>query len=275
MTSFELSIGDTNKVIDVLAKSCGYDFHHYTFYPLKRSIERCMNNNNFRDAEILIRKLTHDKNFLDEFLKEVSVESTEMFRDPPFWRYLKETTLPSLIKNTKDKINVWFPFCSSGDELYSFMILLKEAGLTENFRISASGICQSVLQNIKSGSFRAFKSVISTDNYKNFQGTATFENYFIQKNGQAIRDASLIAPVELFIQSPDFRHSPKKNQLIIYRNKLIYFNQTRHDQALGFLHESLAENGLLAIGIREKIGTVHSVRYKAVFAEEGIYKKIG
>jgi chemotaxis protein methyltransferase CheR len=270
---FEIGIVEYRNIIKVIKETYNYDFSDYALISFKRRIERVLQMHSLKQADVFIDKLREDPVFFQHFLQEISVESTEMFRDPSFWRYLRDELFPLLLKdNLKSKI--WIPSCVSGDELYTLAVILHEHGWSDKFEILVSCINDLVIDKIKSGIFMNYKIEASTDNYSRYQGHAKLNDYFVMKGEQAFRDSSLIKNVNFIKQNVNFDNLQDDVKLIFCRNQLIYLTQSLHDKMLKVFYDSLITGGYLAIGVKEQIGMMSSKYFKVINEAESVYKKI-
>ncbi len=270
---FEIGIIDYRNIIKVIKETYNYDFSDYALISLKRRFENVIQKHNFKYHDLLIEKLRHDEVFFQNFLKEISVESTEMFRDPALWRNLRDELLPKIFQeNLKPKI--WLPFCISGDELFTLAIILKELNRLENAEIIATSINDLTINDIKKGNFQSFKTDVSRDNYIRYQGKKQFSDYYNVNGEQVVRDNSLIRNVNFIKQNINFDNSPQNITLILCRNQFIYFTQTFHDKTLKVFYDSLTTGGYLVLGIKEQVGILSSKYFRLINDTESIYKKI-
>ncbi len=271
-TVAEITINEYRSILKAIKEVHEYDFNDFALTSFKRRIERFITINRFISVETLIAKLQNDPDYFNYFIKEVLVQSTEMFRDPSYWRYLRDHLLPQLLKN-KNKPTVCFPNCVSGNELFSFCIILKENNWLDHFQISAVYFNELILDSIKQGKMDASQYEISAENYQRFQGKSDFSSYF-KKNGEnLIRDIALIEQVAFIKQNTNFDYLPQNNDLIIFRNQLIYYSQPMHDRILKNIYRCLNPNGFLAIGIKEQIGIICQPLFKTVNEQESVYTK--
>jgi chemotaxis protein methyltransferase CheR len=269
---YEIGIIDYRNIIKAINESYNYDFSDYALTSLKRRIERSIQYHNIKHVDILIERLHDDKLFFDQFLQELAIESTEMFRDPSFWRYLRDELLPLIFKDIY-RPKIWLPFCVSGDELYTLAIVLTEEALVNNTEIIVT--CQNdlIIDQIKKGLLRNYKVEVSNDNYTRYQGKGHLSDYYILRGEQAIRDSSLIKNVSFIKQNINFDNSPQDVKLILCRNQLIYYTQSLHDRVLKIFNDSLMTGGYLVLGAREQVGLISSKYFRIVNEAESVYKK--
>jgi chemotaxis protein methyltransferase CheR len=222
----------------------------------------------------LLKKLTETPSFVNEFLDELTVNVTEMFRDPSFWRIMREEILPSIMLNHK-QFKIWHAGCSSGEEVMSMCIMLKEMGVLHDVTIIATDLDVNILEKAKSGIYPAKNMELNEKNYIRFQGTGSFKDYYKEENGNAIFNKELLMNVSFRRHDLVLGDIFNKFDLILCRNVMIYFNQTLQNDVLKKFHESLFKYGYLAIGSKESlIWCDYANRFIVVNNEEKIYKKI-
>jgi chemotaxis protein methyltransferase CheR len=211
----------------------------------------------------LLKRLSDSPVFINEFLDELTVNVTEMFRDPSFWRIMREEILPAIMLNHK-QFKIWHAGCSSGEEVLSMSIMLKEMGVLQDVTVIATDLDVNILEKAKSGMYPIKNMELNEKNYIRFQGTRNFKDYYHEDNGNAVFNKDLVMG-DIF----------NKFDLILCRNVMIYFNQTLQNEVLKKFHESLFKYGYLAIGSKESlIWCDYANRFIVVNNEEKIYKKI-
>ncbi|MCX7986877.1 MAG: hypothetical protein N2662_08050 [Bacteroidales bacterium] len=267
-----ITITEYRNILKAIKDRFEIDFNEYTLVFLKRRIESFMYAYRYASAESLINHIARDDDFIHTFLREILVESTEMFRDPSFWRYLRDFVIPRLVSENKS-VRIVLPHCVSGDELYSLCILLAENNWTHFTEIFAATADPHFENNIRKGVFAIHKYEVSAENYLRYHGKFDFSKYCQIRNDVAIRDNSLVQQVNFIKYNGQFSFLPENIHLIIYRNQLIYFTQTLHDRVLKTFYEKLSRNGCLAIGVREQLGIISQQLYRVVNESERIYVK--
>ena len=233
-----------------------------------------MNMYGMTSADSLIKKISQEPDFFDSFLYETSVSSTEMFRDPSLWRWLREMYFPEVMDKNIGKFKIWLPGCVSGGELYSLAILLNEMGLSDKVQITATYTSDKVAVILKNGSYDPKKLEVSQENYTRANGSKDLSAYYKTDKTGIVRDVSLIANVEFRKVNIGFDNAPQNNKLILFRNNLIYYNPTLQEKVLKILHGSLSASGQLVLGIREKISGISASReFELVNESESVYRK--
>lgn len=271
----ELGIVDIREIIRLIKNNYNFDFSNFALTSFKYRLEHIIAKNNLSSPENLYRKLTDDTGFFDTFLFQLMVPSTEMFRDPSFWRWIREEYFAKLEEKNLMNFKIWLPFCVSGGELYSICILLKELNLSNRVKIYATVLSDASEKYIKSGDYPLKGIETSAENYKRYQGSYDFEEYYQLEQYIARRNSSLIQNVEFIKDDLNLNNMPKNIKLILMRNSMIYFTPTYQDQVLKKIHDNLSANGTFIIGLQELIKTNQNSQtlFDALELNESIYKK--
>jgi chemotaxis protein methyltransferase CheR len=251
-----------------------YDFSDYTMSSFKRRVMRILELHGFESVEALIKRLDSDKFFIDTVVKAITVNTTEMFRDPSFWRKLRDEIIPDL--NTVNKIRIWHAACSSGEEVYSMCILLKELELLDKAEIVAIDLNEDVLSTAKKGLYSYRNMELNESNYQKFEGKKKLSEYYTQINPEQVQfDPRLIENVT-FHKYDLVRSLPiSKFDLIICRNVMIYFNIDLQSRVVDLFDVSLFKGGYLAVGSKETIAWCRAAKnFSTICGEEKIFKKL-
>jgi chemotaxis protein methyltransferase CheR len=271
----ELGIVDIREIIRIINNVYKCDFSNFALTSFKYSLEKVIAQNGLLTAENLFRKLSEEPQFFDKFLNEIFVPSTEMFRDPSLWRWLREEYFPNIALRHFDNFKIWLPICVSGAELYTICILLKEINLLDKVKIIASAFSNESIAYIRSGKYPSKKLEVSIENYRRFQGNTNLESYYKLSNSDAIRDTSLISNVEFIKDDINFSRAPQNIKLILFRNSMIYFNPTLQSTVLDKMSNSLSAAGHFIIGVKESIKSPNSsgMAFEIVNNNESVYKR--
>jgi len=256
----------------ILAKY-GYDFTKYGKAHIRRRIEYRLSKSNIDGILDLTKKVLYDEKFFHEILYDFSINVTEMFRDPSFYKSIRENVIPIL--KTFPFIKIWHAGCSTGEEVYSMAILLKEEGLLDKTQIYATDFNVDVLATAKDGIYPNSDIEFFSKNYTNSGGKEKLENYYTSKYDSVIMNSELKKNIVFadhnLVQDSVFGEM----NLIMCRNVLIYFNKDLQDRVFNLFNDSLIYNGILAIGSKE---TTKFSKYAPCFGEidkhEKIYRKI-
>ncbi len=270
----EIEISELRKLTEVVKEKYNYDFTNYAMSSFKRRITRVVELYEFNSVEALIKRVKDDPKFFEEFVSEITVNVTEMYRDPSFWRELRDHIIPNILLNHQS-VSIWHAGCSSGEEVFTMAILLKEMGILDKSKIIATDLDKGILEKAKMGHYSIKNMELNEKNYIRYQGTKSLSDYYKEENGKAIMDKSLVKNVSFrehdLVKGVVFN----KFDLVLCRNVMIYFNQTLQNAVLKKLHESMFRYGYLAIGSKESlIWCEIANKFIVVNNEEKIYKKI-
>ena len=199
----------------------------------------------------LAKMVLREEKVLEEFIQEVSVTVTEMFRDPAFYKSLRENVMKRLA--TYPFIKIWIAGCATGEEVYSVAIVLQEEGLLSRSVIYATDINQKSLQIAKDGVYPVENMKSYTSNYQKAGGTKSFSEYYKAKYNSVIFDKSLKQNIVFAPHNLAVDKSFNEFQLIICRNVLIYFNQQLQNRVIRLFYESLCPFGFLGLGSKESL----------------------
>ncbi len=267
-----LGIIDFRNIIRTIKETYDVDFSDYALTSFKRRLEKVVRVHNMNNADELIERLKEDKSFFSVFLQDISVEDTEMFRDPSLWRELRDVILPKLVVNENFKI--WLPSCTSGEELFTLMIILRELAVQHKVRVVASSLSTLNLEFVQQGIYDLKKMEVNTANYKRYKGRLQLSDYYEIKNNKANLDLDLIKDVE-FIEHDLLKDKPPSGvKMIVYRNKLIYFNLPLQNRVIKLLYDALHPAGYFIIGIKETIESFNSDnKFIPLNENENIFKR--
>jgi len=273
MNRYELGIVDTRNIIKTIKETYNYNFKNYALTFFKRRIEYIIERYNLKDADTFIKRIQNDKDFFEIFLKEISIETSEMFRDPSLWRYLKDEFFPKILKRSQ-QYKIWFPEVNSGEELYSLLIILKTLGMLDEVKIMVSSLSQIHLNKIKEGYFDYSKLEVNEANFKRIFRNEQLKDFFSVKDENAYLDNSLLENIKFIKQNTIFEEYPKGIKLILCRNQMLYYNQILEERLLKSFHHCLVPGGHLIIGANEKINYWNSEKdYILVDKNNNVYKK--
>lgn len=251
----------------------GYDFRNYALSSLKRRIHNFLLKENFTSVSDLQARVLHDQECLERFLLNLTVNVTSMFRDPSFYLTLRNEVIPLL--RTYPFIRIWHAGCSTGEEVYSMAILLKEENLYQRCRIYATDFNEKVLQKAKTGIYSLKLMQDYTHLYLKAGGKASFSEYYTAAYDNAIFRASLRENIIFAQHNLATDSSFNEFHIIICRNVLIYFNQDLQKRVHELFYHSLCPFGVLGLGRQESIRfTNHDQQYQELVKGEKLYRRL-
>jgi chemotaxis protein methyltransferase CheR len=260
-------------LLEAINQHYGFDFRGYALGSLKRRLWRRAYAEKVETMSALQDRVLHDPAVMERLLLDLSINVTSMFRDPSFFRTLREKVVPLL--RTYPFVRIWNAGCSTGEETFSLAILLREEGLYDRTRIYATDINDAVLARARAGVFPIEKMRDYTENYIRAGGTESFSSYYTADGGTARFAPELIEQV-VFAQHNLVSDAPfNEFNVIVCRNVMIYFGKMLQDRVHELFYESLDPFGILALGHKESIKfTRHEDRYEALDAPEKLYRKM-
>ena len=251
VTTFKIGASEVDELIMLINDYSGYDFSDYSMPSLQRRFQRYIDLNKISDFKQLLQDLMNDSSMLNNLIEEVTVNVTEMFRDPSFFAAIRTELVPQL--NKLPLIKIWHAGCSTGEEVYSMAILLKEHNLLDKSIIYATDINQTVLDVAKSGKYSIESFKENEINYRDSEGTNKLSDYYTVLNGEVLINEDLKSKIIFSTHNLVSDNAFNQFDLVVCRNVLIYFNKSLQDNVLQMFFNSLNENGILAIGSKETI----------------------
>ncbi len=250
----------------------GYDFLEYSHASIKRRITRLFAFDKFVSFAEFRYLIKSDKQYFKRFLEEITVNVTEMFRDPSFYKALRDDVLPTL--GTYPFIRIWVAGCSTGEEAFSLAIVLKELNLLHKSLIYATDINPLVLEKAKKGIFPLSYLKGYSENYLQSGGTKEFSSYYIANYSLAKFDENLSEKMIFSTHNLVSDHSFNEFQLILCRNVLIYFDKDLQYKVFNLFDCSIEKLGYLALGSKESLDFWEKAKeYKRIKTEK-IWRKL-
>lgn len=260
-------------LLDGIYQHYGYDFRDYALSSLTRRLHKCMQEEKARTFSALQDRVLHDPAAMQRLLNIISIDVTEMFRDPRFYQAFRQKVVPSLLR--MPHIRLWHAGCASGEEVYSMVILLEEEGLYDKARLYATDLNEPLLQTAKQGIFPLKTMQGYTENYIAAGGRREFSEYYTAKYDNAFFRPSLQKNIVWAQHNLVTDASFNEFDVILCRNVMIYFNNALQDRVHDLLYQSLAVGGVLVVGSKESLQfSPHLKEYEAVDEREKIYRKV-
>ncbi len=242
---------ELKEILQVLFHRYGYDFTGYAEGSLLRRVNRFAKEIKSLSGYDLKYTLVNDESVFQQFVEEVTVNVTELFRDPMYYKILREKVLPVLA--SYPIINIWHAGCSTGEEVFSMCILLQEAGLLKRARIYATDINPANLEKAKSGIMPLRHMKEYTANYQQSGGKRDFADYYTARYDNALINEELRSGIIFSQHNLVSDNVFNEFQLISCRNVMIYFNKQLQNRVLKLFHESLSSLGFLTLGLKETL----------------------
>jgi chemotaxis protein methyltransferase CheR len=259
-------------LLEGVRRRYGYDFSHYSHASLKCRLVNARQKAGITHFTEMLDLLFHDEIFFDQFLKNMSVTVTDMFRNPQFYAVLREKIIPIL--KTFPFIKIWHAGCATGEEVYSMAILLHEENFLDRTRIYATDFNKHSLDIAQNAVYPSEKMKTYAENYKITGGKEKFSNYFSDGYGLTKFKDFLKDRITFSYHNLVTDGVFGEMNLIFCRNVLIYFDKELQDRVLSLLSDSLRYNGFLCLGNKETLNfTSVKSQFEPMDARQRIYKK--
>jgi chemotaxis protein methyltransferase CheR len=266
----------TDEEIDVLLRDIheiyGYDFNEYAKASLKRRINRLFTLDRFPSFAEFRFRIKTNTDYFTRFIEQITVNVTEMFRDPDFYLALRKEVLPIL--STYPFIRIWHAGCSTGEEVYSMAILLKETNLLHKSILYATDINPKVVQRAASGIFQLSHMKQYSENYIQSGGIQDFSAYYTAGNNKVIFDQAFKKHMVFSTHNLAAESSFNEFQLIVCRNVLIYFDRDLQAKVFNLFNDSLERLGFIALGSKESLRLPPGNTIFKEVATEKIWRKM-
>lgn len=240
---------EINLFLEAVKEKYGYDFHRYSKAFIKRRLLSSIRRHNLESISHLQHRILYNPEFFKSILIDISLTVTEMFRDPKFFVAVREKVIPVL--KTYPFIKIWHAGCSTGEEVYSMAILLKEEGLLDRSIIYATDFNKAVVSKASEAIYPVENIKKYSENYYKAQGKKDFSGYFLVKYGSALIDQSLKKNIVFSDHNLVTDGVFGEMNMIVCRNVLIYFNRDLQNRVLNLFTDSLMPGGLLCLGTKE------------------------
>jgi chemotaxis protein methyltransferase CheR len=272
MENSEIEDVELQLLLQVIYLKYDYDFRDYTLTSLKRQVLSRLSGSGLKSLIEMRQKVLDDPNFFKLLLNDLSITFSEMFRDPSFYRAIREHLIPVL--RTYPVIKVWHAGCASGEEVYSTAIVLQEEGLYERAQIYATDFNDTILQQARNGIYPIEHLKKYTVNYQESGGKHSFEQYFTVRHNSMIVDQSLKSHIVFTNHDLVQDGVLDEMNLIFCRNVLVYFNERLQCRVFKLFFDSLCPQGFLCLGSHEHTRFSSYARFfDPIIREEKIYKR--
>lgn len=258
--------------LEALERRYHYDFRHYARASIKRRLIQARVQLGYASVSAMQEALLHDAAILPRLLNYLTVQVSEMFRDPSYFRALREQVLPHL--KTYPSLKVWVAGCSHGEELYSLAILFREEGLYDRTLFYATDINPDALNASEAGIYPLDLIRRFTENHQKSGGRTSLSDYYRADHGRAAFDKTLRERVVFSDHSLVTDSVFGEMHLISCRNVMIYFDRALQDRAIGLFRDSLVRKGFLGLGAKESLRfSSHAAGFADFVREEKIYQR--
>ena len=259
-------------LLDAIYHRYQHDFRHYALASLRRRVRQAMQRFGCRSVSQLQDRVLHEPEVFGQILEFLTVQVTEMFRDPPYFLALRREVVPFL--RTFPSVKVWIAGCSSGEEVLSTAIVLAEEGLLERSLVYATDINPSALDAARAAVYPTERIAQFSANYVAAGGTRSLADYYHADYGSGVFDRSLRSRVLYADHSLATDAVFSEVHLVSCRNVLIYFDRSLQDRALTLFRDALVHRGYLGLGAKESLHfSALAASFDEVPGRQRIYRK--
>lgn len=259
-------------LLEALYRRYHYDFRHYALSSIKRRLRQAREQLGYRSLSTLQDALLHEPGIVPRLLDYLTVQVSEMFRDPSYFRAIREKVVPHL--RTYPSLKIWIAGCSGGEEVYSFAILLHEEGLLDRTLFYATDINPAALETARNGIYSLDRIKLFTQNHQRSGGRSSLSDYYTAGYGRAAFDKQLRSQVVFSDHSLVTDAVFAECQFVSCRNVMIYFDRPLQSRAVGLFRESLGRRGFLGLGSKETLRfSDHADAFSEFVREEKIYQR--
>jgi len=259
-------------LLEAIFQKYGYDFRDYAKAHVKRRILRRLALSDLDSISAMQHQVINDLAFFEQLLLDLSINVTEMFRDPHFYRTVREEVAPVL--QTYPFVKIWLAGCATGEEVYSLAILLKEEGLYDRSQIYATDFNQVVLEKAKEGIYPVEHLKDYSINYQKAGGLGSLADYYTAKYNSVIIKQELKEKIVFADHNLVTDSIFGEMHMVVCRNVLIYFNKDLQNRVVGLFLDSLCAGGFLCLGSKESLRFSQYVdAFEIVAEQERIFRK--
>ena len=238
-------------LLEAIFQKYHYDFRGYSMASIKRRLLQARQFYQYASISSLQDRVLHEPETFTALLSYLTVQVSEMFRDPSYFYTIRVKVIPIL--RTYPSLKIWVAGCSTGEELYSLAILLREEGLADRTILYATDINPSALKKAEAGVFDLDRIRSFTQNHQKSGGRSSLSDYYTTGYGSASFDKSLIERTVFSDHSLVTDQVFAEMHFISCRNVLIYFERPLQDRVVGLFNDSLVRRGFLGLGAKESL----------------------
>ncbi len=260
-------------VLEAIHRRYGYDLREYVPETIERRLRAALARSGLRHFGELTHRLLHDAAWFASLLDQLTVQVSDMFRDPPFYRVFRERVVPVL--RTYPELKLWHAGCATGEEVYATAILLAEEELYERSQIYATDVSSKAIEAARDGVYTSEQAAAFAANYALAGGTGRFEDYVVSGYGRIAMREPLKKNMVFFQHNLATDYAIGEMNVIFCRNVLFYFERGLRQRVLGVLADGLARSGFLCLGATEGLPEDAVAHFAAFAARERIFRRLG
>jgi chemotaxis protein methyltransferase CheR len=258
------------RFLETVFATYGRDLRAYAPASIRRRVLAALAKSGLHSVDDLERRIVSDPAFAATVIEDLTVNVSEMFRDPTFFRAVRERLVPLL--RTYPRLNIWNSGCATGEEAYSTAILLTEVGLYDRCQIYATDVNARVVEHAKEGIYPAAAIARFAENYGRAGGTSFCSSYFTEAYDRIAMRDTLRRNIVFFQHDLVGDHVFGEMNVILCRYVFIYFGRALQERIAAKLAQSLRPGGFLGLGSSERLPSCVREQFTEVAPEERIYQ---
>jgi chemotaxis protein methyltransferase CheR len=259
-------------LLEAIFRRYQHDFRGYAVASLRRRVRQAMERFDCPSVSALQARVLHEPQVFAQLLQYFTVQVSEMFRDPAFFAAIRSTVLPELA--TYPSLKIWIAGCSSGEEAWSYAIMLAEEGLLERTLIYGTDINRDALRQARAGVYDAGRVAEFSASYLAAGGRGSLADYYHAAQGRVAFDRRFARQLVFADHSLATDAVFSEVHLVSCRNVLIYFNRALQDRAVDLFADALVDRGFLGLGARESLRfTAAAARFDTLDASAQLYRR--
>jgi chemotaxis protein methyltransferase CheR len=272
-TEVDIEAIEIRLLLEAIHARYGFDLREYAHSSMRRRVRAALARSGLEHLGDLQHRILNDTAAFAEVLDDLTVRVTEMFRDPSFYRGVRERVLPVL--RTYPHLKIWHGGCASGEEAYATAILLSEEGLYERAQIYATDLNAGALEQARQGVYAAERFELFAENHARCGGSAPLATYGTLAYGQFAVHESLKKNILFFQHDLVADHVFGEMHVIFCRNVFIYFDTGLRRRVTDKFAQSLYPGGFLCLGSGERLPSSPTIPFSEFSREERIYRYEG
>lgn len=259
-------------LLEAIHRHHHYDFRGYSRASLQRRVDRAMRRFGLDSLSQLQHHILREPKVFNELMGFLTLQVSELFRDPLYYKALREQVVPHL--RTWPSLKVWIAGCANGEEFYSLAILFREEGLEDRTLFYCTDISPAALEKAEAGIYDVERIPQFTENHRRSGGKSSLSDYYTAAYGAAVFDKSLRRRAVFAEHNLASDEVFSEMQLISSRNVLIYFDRKLQDRAIGLFGDSLVRGGFLGLGSKETLRfSTQSAAFDDFDEREKLYRR--
>lgn len=262
---------ETRLVLEAIFAKYGYDFRGYGEVSMRRRVAAALARSGLAHRGELQHRILLDPEFFASVLDDLTVQVSEMFRDPAFYRVFRQEVVPIL--RTYPELKIWHAGCASGEEVYTTAILLAEENLSERTQIYATDISARAVERARAGVYPQARLAAFADNYAASGGQRPFEDYYSAAYGGFVVREWLRKSIVFFQHDLVSDYALGEMHVVLCRNVLIYFGPALRERVLSLFANSLCRSGFLCLGSSESMPPSRAPQFGEFSRAERIYRR--